>query len=103
MDISIIIKTACVGTLRPCCKGSLRTTTKPEWVEDKDWPGYLYSEETIAEFKKGLETLRQAFVYIQRIDWLVCGDDDEDTFHPRLKDDLAGGFQFEPPESYEDD
>lgn len=76
---------------------------KPEWVEDKDWNGQRYSEETIAEFKKGLEALRQAFVYVQRIDWLVCGDDDEDTFHPRLKDDLAGGFQFDPPELNDED
>jgi hypothetical protein len=29
--------------------------------------------------------LRQAYVYAQRIDWLVCGDDGEDSFQRRLK------------------
>jgi hypothetical protein len=44
--------------------------------------------ETIEEFKKGLVLLRQAYVYAQRIDWLVSGDDGEDSFHSRLKHDL---------------
>lgn len=47
-----------------------------------------FSDETISEFKKAVETLRIAAVYAQRIDWLVSGDDGEDTFHERLKKDL---------------
>jgi hypothetical protein len=47
-----------------------------------------YSEETIEEFKKAKQILRAAYVFAQRIDWLVSGDDAEDTFHDRLKDDL---------------
>jgi len=35
-----------------------------------------------------LAILRQAHVYAQRIDWLVSGDDGEDSFHRRLKHDL---------------
>jgi hypothetical protein len=50
--------------------------------------GYSFSEETIAEFKKGLDILRQSCIYAQRIDWLVSGDDGEDSFHIRLKQDL---------------
>jgi hypothetical protein len=53
-----------------------------------DRRGYQFSPETIAEFKKGLELLRQAHIYAQRIDWLVSGDDGEDSFHRRLKHDL---------------
>lgn len=49
---------------------------------------YGYSNETIEEFKKGLEYLRLAEIYTQRIDWLVSCDDCEDTFHERLKEDL---------------
>lgn len=48
-----------------------------------------YSEETIVEFKRGLELLRKAQVYVQRIDWLVSGDDGEETFHKRLKDEIG--------------
>lgn len=49
---------------------------------------YEYSEETIAEFKRGLDILRQAFVYTQRIDWLLSGDDGEESFHERLREEL---------------
>ena len=30
-----------------------------------------------------------AQVYAHRIDWLVSGDDGEDSFHRRLKSDIA--------------
>ena len=49
---------------------------------------YGFSEETIAEFKKGYELLMKAYVYAQRIDWLLSGDDGEESFHERLKEDL---------------
>ena len=54
-----------------------------------DPKGRFYSEETIEEFKQGLQALRIAYVYAQRIDWLVSGDDGEDSFHKRLEDDLS--------------
>jgi hypothetical protein len=50
--------------------------------------GNNFSAETISEFKKGIEILKQAYIYAQRIDWLISADDGEDTFHERLKDDL---------------
>ena len=49
---------------------------------------HKYSKETIKEFKKGLNILRKAYVYAQRIDWLLSGDDGEESFHKRLKEDL---------------
>ena len=58
---------------------------KDEWGDRK---GYHYTPETIEEFKKGLVLLRQAYIYAQRIDWLVSGDDGEDSFHRRLKFEL---------------
>lgn len=48
-----------------------------------------FSEQTIAEFKKAAQALRIAYIYTQRIDWLVSGDDGEDIFHHRLKLSLA--------------
>ena len=47
-----------------------------------------FSEETIEEFKKGLDIIRKAYIYAQRIDWLLAGDDDEKSFHERLKEDF---------------
>lgn len=49
-----------------------------------------YSEKTLQEFRRGIELLKKAGVYAQRIDWLICGDDGEDNFHKRLEEDLKG-------------
>ena len=57
-------------------------------IIDNDSKGYHFTPETIAEFKLGLKILRCAHVYAQRIDWLVSGDDGEDSFHRRLKHDM---------------
>ena len=46
-----------------------------------------YSQETIREFKKGLRLLRKAYIYAQRIDWLLSDDDGEESFHERLKEE----------------
>lgn len=48
------------------------------------------SEETLREFHTALALLNKAFVYAQRIDWLLSGDDSEESFHRRLKKDLGG-------------
>ena len=50
---------------------------------------YGYSDETIAEFKKGIKILRKAYIYAQRMDLLLSCDDGEDSFHSRLKEELA--------------
>lgn len=49
---------------------------------------YRLSDKTIAEFRVGLKHLRLAHAYVQRIDWLVSGDDGEESFHNRLGKDL---------------
>ena len=43
----------------------------------------------MAEFKNAVKHLRVAEIYAQRVDWLLSGDDGEDTFIERLKSDLA--------------
>jgi hypothetical protein len=50
--------------------------------------GYGYSPETIAKFKIARMSLLLAQIYVQRIDWLVSGDDGEDSFHSRLEADF---------------
>ena len=61
-----------------------------EWYEKypEDLNHYKYSDEIIEEFKKGYEILRKAEIYAQRIDWYLAGDDGEDSFMERLKQDL---------------
>ena len=47
-----------------------------------------YSEKTLTEFATAIDLLRRASIYVRRIDWLVAGDDGEDTFHKRLAEKL---------------
>lgn len=55
-----------------------------------DEQGYCneFSKATLLKFKEGVDFLRVAGIYAQRIDWLACGDDSEETFHERLKEDF---------------
>ena len=53
-----------------------------------DRKGYSYSPKTIAKFKLARMALLCAEIYAQRIDWLVSGDDGEDSFHSRLDADF---------------
>lgn len=48
-----------------------------------------YSDETIAEFEKAVHYLKLAEIYAQRVDWLLSGDDGEESFHKRLKEELS--------------
>lgn len=49
---------------------------------------YGYGKDTIRELRKGLKLLRKAYIYAQRIDWLLSSDDGEESFHERLKEEL---------------
>ena len=47
-----------------------------------------YSEETLEKFRRAVWLLKRTLTYVHRIDWLLAGDDGEETFHERLKNDL---------------
>jgi hypothetical protein len=59
---------------------------KNEWGNNI---GSHYSPETIEEFEKAVKALKLAYVYAQRIDWLLSCDDGEDSFHRRLQAQLG--------------
>ena len=61
------------------------STEKNKWGDNI---GNRYSPETIEEFEKAVKALKLAYVYAQRIDWLLSGDDGEDSFHIRLQAQL---------------
>jgi hypothetical protein len=79
---------------RPKTQEELRDQS---WGRDNSWyekypedlNHYKYPDDVIEEFRKGLDILRKAQVYAQRIDWLISGDDGEESFHKRLKEDLS--------------
>lgn len=47
------------------------------------------TEETIETMKQAYLQLRNAYVYAQRVDWMLSGDDGEDTMQTRLIEELA--------------
>ena len=55
--------------------------------EEGEWH-YSFNQETLNEFRNGIQALKKAFVYAHRIDWLLSGDDDEEGFHVDLKKEL---------------
>jgi len=59
---------------------------------DEQWSGFdTYPTETPEIQEKmidAIEVLKKAEVYAQRIDWYLSGDDGEETFLRRLKEDL---------------
>ena len=61
-----------------------------EWYKKypEDLNHHKYPDEVIAEFKNAYEALRKAEIYAQRIDWLLAGDDGEESFLERLKEDM---------------
>lgn len=50
---------------------------------------YKYPDEVIDKFREAIKALDVAFVYAQRVDWLLSGDDSEETFLERLANDLS--------------
>jgi hypothetical protein len=62
----------------------------PDWYEKypEDLYHYKYPDEVIEKFKEAVKVLKQAQVYAHRVDWLLSGDDGNETFLRRLQDDL---------------
>ena len=49
---------------------------------------YNFSAKTLGEFRNAVIFLKLGAIYAQRIDWLLSGDDCEETFHRRLAEEL---------------
>jgi hypothetical protein len=77
-----------------------REKTKEE-LKEESWRGddwyekypedkfhYKYPDDIVDEFKNAVYYLKIAQIYTQRIDWLVSGDDGEDSFRRRLEEEL---------------
>ncbi len=62
--------------------------TLNEWGDHR---GRGYTAETIARFREASATLRKAAAMAQRVDWLVSGDDGEESFHRRWAEEVGDG------------
>ena len=47
------------------------------------------TDKTIETMKEAYKQIRIAEIYAMRIDWMMSGDDGEDSFRERIKEDLA--------------
>lgn len=47
------------------------------------------SDETINAMKEAYRQMRIAEIYATRVDWMMSGDDSEESFRERIKEDLA--------------
>ena len=47
-----------------------------------------FSEKTEERLKEAVKTLRKASVYAHRVEWLLSDDDNEESFHRQLEDEL---------------
>ena len=53
-----------------------------------EWKGQVYPDEVIEEYKKAIAYLKIALCYAQRVDWILSGDDDSESFLKRIQEDL---------------
>jgi hypothetical protein len=73
----------------------------PEEIKDEGWRDdswyekypedkfhYKYPDEVIEKMKEAVKALKIAQEYAQRVDWLLSGDDGEESFLKRLDEDL---------------
>ena len=60
------------------------------WYEKypEDRYHYRYPDEVIEKMKEAVKLLKRAEIYAHRVDWLISGDDGEESFIKRLKNDL---------------
>ena len=56
--------------------------------EKVKWGKKIWSLKTLRKFKMAIKYLKIAQIYTKRIEWLLCGDDGEDSFHERLREEL---------------
>lgn len=66
----------------------VENNTSEEVDEHGDTIGNFFSEKTIELFEDAIEVLEIASMMAQRIDWLVSGDDSEETFHERVQEEF---------------
>jgi len=57
-----------------------------KYPEDLKYP--TLRKDIEEKFKEAVKILKQAEIYVQRIDWYLSGDDAEDTFIERLEEEL---------------
>jgi hypothetical protein len=77
-------------------KPKTKEEMKAEYWSDDEWyekyPDdkfhYKYPDEVINEFKNAVDIISRAQIYMHRVDWLISGDDGDESFIKRLNEEL---------------
>jgi hypothetical protein len=64
-------------------------TKREERSSWEDEYRHKYPDDIIQEFEKAVELLKLTKIYVNRIDYLLAGDDGEESFRTRLKEELS--------------
>jgi hypothetical protein len=51
--------------------------------------GDAIPDDIVADIRTAMSLVERAQVYVQRLDWLIAGDDGEESYRKRLAEDLA--------------
>ena len=65
-----------------------KNNIKDDWGYSRDYPADI-----LEKFKETAHTCRLAAEMIQRVDWLVSGDDGEGSFRERWKEEVRGDYK----------
>jgi len=57
---------------------------KDEWGDEHQ----TFEPEVLKQLQDAIECLKKAYVYAQRVDWFLAGDDGNETFILRLNEEL---------------
>lgn len=75
---------------KPIPKQKWNYCERQEFEETHQQPmNYAFPEEVLRRMEEAVYALRRAAIYAQRVDYLICGDDGEESFMERLKKELA--------------
>ena len=69
----------------------LDETIKQMEKDYKNESGYIKDDSILVAIQHTLSMLKMTRTYIHRIDWLMSGDDGEDSFFTRLQEDIDRG------------
>ena len=75
---------------KPIPKSKWYYFEREEYNETHKQPmNYAFPEEVLRRMEEAIYALRRAAIYAQRADYLISGDDGEESFMERLKKELA--------------
>ena len=58
-------------------------------IAENDKSEYPYDKAIVDRLKQAAKNIKVAYIFAQRVDWLLSGDDGPDAFMRRLDEELA--------------